>query len=188
MVQRITSNRSRQIALAALFAALYAVGVTGLAPISFQAYQVRVADCLLPLSILFGPAAIAGLTLGTFVGNLLSSPFGAIDIVGGTVANLVATYLAWRIGRAKFKGAWFVSTIGEVIVITFIVGSYLSYLLAIPIWLGWSGVLVGEVIAVNFGGYLLLNGVYRAFGGKPAMKDGARLGEARKTSDELPKR
>ena len=163
MVQKNTGKRSRQIALAALFAALYAVGVTVLAPISFQAYQVRVADCLLPLSILFGPPAIMGLTLGTFVGNL-SSPFGAIDIVGGALANLIATFLAWQIGKRKFGGAWLVATLCEVLVITFVVGSYLSFLLAIPIWLGWTGVLVGEVIAVAIGGYLLLNGVYRAFG------------------------
>jgi uncharacterized membrane protein len=158
-----TSKRSRQIALAALFAALYAVGVTVLAPISFQAYQVRVADCLLPLSILFGPPAILGLTLGTFVGNL-SSPFGAIDIVGGAVANFIATFVAWQIGRRKFNGSWLVGTVSEVLVITFFVGTYLSFLLAIPVWLGWVGVLVGEIIAVNVGGYLLLNGVYRALG------------------------
>ncbi len=163
MVEKNKSKRSRQIALAALFAALYAVGVTVLAPISFQVYQVRVADCLLPLSILFGPPAILGLTLGTFVGNL-SSPFGVIDIVGGAVANFVATFLAWQIGKRRFRGAWLAGTVGEVLVITLVVGTYLSFLLQIPIWLSWSGVLVGEIIAVNIGGYLLLNGVYRAFG------------------------
>jgi uncharacterized membrane protein len=166
LVEKNTSKRSRQIALAALFAALYAVGVTVLAPISFQAYQVRIADCLLPLSIIFGPPAILGLTLGTLVGNL-SSPFGAIDIVGGALANLIATFVAWQIGKRAFKGAWLAGTVSEVLVITFIVGTYLSFLLAIPVWLAWIGVLVGEVIAVNIGGYLLLNGVHRAYGRRP---------------------
>ena len=165
MIEKSTGKRTRQIALAALFAALYAVAVTALAPISFQVYQVRVADCLLPLSVLFGPSAILGLTLGTFVGNL-SSPFGVVDIVGGALANFVATLLAWQIGKRGFRGAWLVGTISEVLVITFIVGTYLSFLLQIPIWLSWIGVLVGEVIAINIGGYLLLNGVYRAFGKK----------------------
>lgn len=158
-----TSGSSRQVALATVFAALYAVGVTILAPISFQVYQVRVADILLPLSILFGPPAIIGLTIGTLVGNL-SSPFGVIDIVGGAVANLIATFLAWQIGKRGFKGSWLIGTISEVLVITFIVGTYLSFLLQIPVWISWIGVLVGEVIAVNIGGYLLLNGVYRALG------------------------
>ena len=124
MVDKKTSARSRQVALAAVFAALYAIGVTVLAPISFNVYQVRVADMLLPLSILFGPPAIVGLTLGTFVGNL-SSPFGAVDVVGGAVANLVATFLAWQIGKRRFRGAWFAGTTAEVLAITLIVGTYL---------------------------------------------------------------
>ena len=159
------ASRSRQVALGAVFAALYAVGVTILAPISFQVYQVRVADCLLPLSILFGPPAIVGITIGTFFGNL-SSPFGPIDIVGGAIANLIATYVAWQIGRRGFRGMWFVGTIGATLAITFVVGTYLSFLIGIPLWSGWTGVLVGEVIAVNFGGYLLLNGVFRAMGSR----------------------
>jgi len=163
MVDKKTSVRSKQVALAAVFASLYAVGVTVLAPISFQIYQVRIADILLPLSILFGSPAIIGLTIGTFVGNL-SSPFGVIDIVGGAVANLVATSLAWQIGKRGFQGAWLTGTTVEVLVITLIVGTYLSFLLQISIWLSWTGVLVGEIIAVSLGGYLLLNGVSKALG------------------------
>jgi uncharacterized membrane protein len=163
MANKNTSARSRNMALGALFAALYAVGVTVLAPISFQVYQVRVADILLPLSILYGPAAIIGLTIGTFVGNL-SSPFGIIDIVGGAVANFIATFLAWQIGKRRFHGSWFTGTIAEVLAIALIVGTYLSFLLQIPVWLSWIGVLVGEIVAVNIGGYLLLCGVARVFG------------------------
>ncbi len=163
MVDKKTSVRSKQVALAAVFASLYAVGVTVLAPISFQIYQVRIADILLPLSILFGSPAIIGLTIGTFVGNL-SSPFGVIDIVGGAVANLLATFLAWQIGKRRFQGAWLTGTTVEVLVITLIVGTYLSFLLQISVWLSWTGVLVGEIIAVSVGGYLLLNGVSKALG------------------------
>ncbi|MBL7118911.1 QueT transporter family protein, partial [Candidatus Bathyarchaeota archaeon] len=43
-----------EVVMAALFAALYAIGVIALAPISFMIFQVRIADALLPLSILFG--------------------------------------------------------------------------------------------------------------------------------------
>ena len=156
-------RRPRQIALAALFAALYAAAVTLLAPISFQVYQVRVADCLLALSILFGPPAIVGLTIGTLIGNL-SSPFGVVDILGGAMANFVATLLAWKIGKLTFSGSWLAATAAESIAITLIVGTYLSFLLQVPLWLGWLGVLIGEVIAINVGGYVLLNAVYRAIG------------------------
>src|SRR2546426_3311361 len=66
---RVTVSRSRNLALAALFGALYAALVIGFAPISNLPIQVRVADALMPLTILFGWPAILGLGIGTVVGN-----------------------------------------------------------------------------------------------------------------------
>src|SRR2546427_4620475 len=103
-MEKTRRSRSRSIALAAMLAALYAADVVFFAPISFQTIQVRVADALLPLSVLFGLPAVIGLTLGVLVGNLFASPFGAIDVVGGTIANFVATLLALLIGERKFRG------------------------------------------------------------------------------------
>jgi uncharacterized membrane protein len=164
MNKRESVLKSRDVALSAAFAAAYAAGVTLLAPISFSVYQVRVADILLPLSIVFGPPAIVGLTLGNVIGNL-SSPFGIVDIVGGTAANLLATLFAWVIGRRRFRGAWLAATVAEIVIITLIVGTYLAFLIGIPLWASWAGVLVGEAISVGFGGYLLLRGVDRALRG-----------------------
>ena len=165
MVEKKAISASKKVALTALFAAAYAIGVTFLAPISFQIFQVRIADALLPLSVLFGPPAIIGLTLGNIVGNI-SSPFGVIDIVGGTVANFVATSLAWWIGSRKFKGAWITAIIAEIVTITLIVGTYLSFLIQVPIWLSWVGVSIGEAIAVGLGGYLVLRSVSRILKGR----------------------
>ena len=162
MGKREFKTDARAVALAAVLAALYAADVIFFAPISFQVVQVRVADILLPLSILFGAPAIAGLTLGVFIGNLAASPFGPVDIIGGTIANFLATALAWAICRRKFKGAW-VAAIGvEVAAITLVVGSYLSPLTNTPLVLSWVYVMAGEVIAVGFGGYILLRAVARA--------------------------
>ncbi|HYB67202.1 MAG TPA: QueT transporter family protein, partial [Candidatus Acidoferrales bacterium] len=84
-------NRSPiYITLTAVFAALYAVAVVFLAPISFQIFQVRLADALLPLAILFGWPAVLGLALGAFVANFFGG-LGPIDIIGGAIANLIAT-------------------------------------------------------------------------------------------------
>ena len=127
-MEKTRRSRSRSIALAAMLAALYAADVVFFAPISFQTIQVRVADALLPLSVLFGLPAVIGLTLGVLVGNLFASPFGAIDVVGGTIANFVATLLALLIGERKFRGAWVAATSVEILVITFIVGTYLAFL------------------------------------------------------------
>ena len=104
------------------FAALYAVGVMVLAPISFQVFQVRVADALLPLAILFGWPAILGLSLGAFVANIFGG-LGPVAIVGGSIANLIAGYVAWRV--AAGGGMWRVLVaIGlQILIVTAIVGT-----------------------------------------------------------------
>jgi len=162
--KRVARSKSKGIALAAILAALYAADVVFFAPISFQVIQVRVADALLPLSIIFGPPAIVGLTIGVFLGNLYASPFGAIDIVGGTIANLVATSLAWYIGRRKFSGAWVTAILAEVLAVSLIVGSYLAGLTGTPIWLMPLEIGAGEIVAVGFGGYVLLSAVTKVMG------------------------
>ena len=144
-----------------MLAALYAADVVLFAPISFQAVQVRVADALLPLSVLLGPAAVVGLGLGAFIGNFYASPFGWIDVIGGTVANVVATALAWLVGRRGFRGAWALATSIEVVVITLIVGTYLAPLTHTPLAFSLLYVLVGEIAAVGIGGYILLRAVSR---------------------------
>ncbi len=152
---------SRSVALAAILAALYAADVVFFAPISFQAVQVRVADALLPLSIVLGPPAVAGLTLGVLVGNFYASPFGGVDIIGGTIANFVATALAWYIGRRKFSGAWLAAIGTEIIAVSVIVGSYLAGLTDTPLWLMFLEIAAGEIVAVGIGGYTLLKAVNR---------------------------
>ena len=137
------------------FAALYAVGVMVLAPISFQVFQVRVADALLPLAILFGWPAILGLSLGAFVANLFGG-LGPVDIVGGSVANLVAGYVAWRVAAGGGKWRVLVAIGLQILIVTVIVGTYLSYILALPLGITWFGVMVGSIVAVGFLGLLLL--------------------------------
>jgi len=144
-----------QIALTAVFAALYAVGVVFLAPISFQIFQVRVADALLPLAMVFGWPAILGLSLGAFVANVFGG-LGPIDMIGGAIANFLAALLAWNIVNRKGKRWMPVGVSVEVLVVTLVVGTYLSYLLAIPLTLSWLGILLGSVAAIGILGSILL--------------------------------
>ncbi len=137
------------------FAALYAVGVMVLAPISFQVFQVRVADALLPLAILFGWPAILGLSLGAFVANLFGG-LGPVDIVGGSIANLVAGYVAWRVATGGGRWRVLVAIGLQILIVTVIVGTYLSYILALPLGITWLGVVAGSIVAVGFLGSLLL--------------------------------
>lgn len=164
---------ARAIAMTALLAAIYAAYVFYFSVTSFQVVQVRVVDALLPLSILFGGPAVAGVTLGVFVGNLLGSPFGPVDIVGGTIANFLAASLAWYIGRKKFSGAWIAAISVEVAVVTVVVGSYLVALTAspgVPLWVGWAEFLFSEVIAIGILGYPLLRAVDRATVSNPLLR------------------
>ena len=159
------SWNSRGVALAAVLAAIYAAYVFYFSVTSFQIVQVRVVDALLPLSVILGPPAIAGVTMGAFVGNLLGSPFGPIDVAGGTVANLVAATIAWLVVRRRFKGSWLVAIVLEIVAVTVIVGSYLVVLTSspgVPLWVGWAEFLGGEVVAIGILGYPLLKAVDRA--------------------------
>ncbi len=171
---RITVSRSKNLALAAVFGALYAALVIGFAPISNLPIQVRVADALMPLAILFGWPAILGLGIGTVVGNFAADsitgfPSASIglDIVGGSLVNLLAGFLAWKIGSRNWRirnwnVSWFTATLVETALISVVVGGYLSIVFSIPIALSILGILVGEVIAINIGGLVLLNIIGRA--------------------------
>jgi len=133
---------------------------------------VRVVDALLPLSIVLGFPAVIGVTIGCFIGNLLGSPIGFIDIVGGTVANFIAATLAWGITRRKFKGGWLLAIAAEITTVTVIVGSYVVAFYAspsVPLWVGWVEFLGSEVVAIGVLGYPLLRAVDRAMKGNPRL-------------------
>ena len=148
---------SKQIALISIFAALYAIGVISLAPFSYGLIQVRVADALLPLSIVFGMPVVIGLSLGTFIANTLNpvGNLGPIDIFGGTIANFIATFVAWKIcGSNKVP---FIVGIGcQIVIVSVIVGTYLSYLLGSTLIVGIGYLFIGTFLAVGILGSLLV--------------------------------
>ena len=76
----------RRLVRCAVIAAVYVVVCLVLAPFSYGAVQVRVAEalCLLPV---FGAEYIVGVTLGCFLANLLGST--VVDVVFGTLATLL---------------------------------------------------------------------------------------------------
>ena len=82
----------RDMAIAGLIAALYATlsyfaNVFGVA---FGPVQVRFSEALCVLPFFFS-AAVPGLFIGCFIANLLS-PYGALDIVFGSLATLLAAF------------------------------------------------------------------------------------------------
>jgi len=86
----------RQIAIAGVVGALYAV-LSYFAAIFGVAYgpvQFRFSEALCVLPFLF-PATAPGLFVGCLVANLLS-PYGALDIVFGSLATLLAAVLTMK--------------------------------------------------------------------------------------------
>ena len=152
---------TKKLAVVTVFASLYAVGVVFLAPISFGIVQVRVADAMLPLAMIFGLPGALGLSLGCLVSNVFGG-LGIVDIIGGASANLIACSLAWYIGR-KGKGAQrFLGTVAITVDVGLIVGGYLSWLIQVPLEISILGVVVGEVIAVNLIGFPLEEAIRRS--------------------------
>ncbi len=151
---------TRELSLTAIFAAMYAVLVLALAGISFQLVQVRVADALIPLSIVFGWPAIIGVTIGGAVANVASPmPSVLTDITFGSIANFVASLLAWRIGRSRLINEVvneFLACVVATATITFIVGTYLAILTEMELWVWWFGIGVGSIISINILGYTLV--------------------------------
>jgi uncharacterized membrane protein len=152
---------TKKLAVITIFAALYAVGVIFLAPISFGVYQVRVADAMLPLAMIFGLPGALGFGLGCVVSNVYGG-LGIIDIVGGAAANLVACTFAWYIGRKGGLAMRFTGTIAITVVVTLIVGGYLSLLFQVPVEIGLLGILVGSIVAVNIIGFPIEEAIRRS--------------------------
>jgi uncharacterized membrane protein len=161
------------VALAALLAALYGAYVLYFGFISFGPIQFRLVDALLPLAILFGPPAIAGVTVGCFIGNALGPNLGVVDIVGGPTANLIAATLAWVITRRKFRGSWMLAIALEIAVVAVIVGTYVVILAGapgVPFWVGWVEFLGSEIVPIGIVGYPLLQAVYGATSRNPVLR------------------
>jgi len=156
---------SRDAALTAVFAALYAVLVLVLSSLSFGLAQVRIADALIPLSVIFGWPAVTGVTLGCLIGNVVSPmPSIVTDMSLGALANFVASVLAWKIAVQKRDSmiSDFLGCTIATIVITFIVGTYLAILTEMELLIWWLGIFTGSLISINLVGYLILQFMKKA--------------------------
>ena len=106
----------------AVIASLYA-GLTYAASMLNVAYgsiQFRFSEALTILAAI-SPAAIPGLTIGCFLGNI-TSPYGIIDIICGTLATLIAAILSYKTRNIRFKDLPLLSAFFPVIANAIIVG------------------------------------------------------------------
>lgn len=139
----------RTVVRCAVIAAVYVALCLALAPFSYGAVQVRIAEalCLLPV---FGAEYIVGVTLGCFLANLLGSTI--VDVVFGTLATLLACLCTYRLRKLRWFGLAIPASLPPVIFNAVIVGIEITVLYAdpgssAPTWL----LCVGNGISVGIG-------------------------------------
>ena len=115
---------TRKMTIIAMIAAMYVALVIALPWLSFGPVQVRVAEALTILPVLT-PVAIVGVGLGCFIANL-TSPYGAIDTIVGTLASIIAGILTYRLRNIRFRGLPILSALSPVVVNAVMIGAMLS--------------------------------------------------------------
>jgi uncharacterized membrane protein len=139
--------KTKTIAVAVVYAALYAALVIVLGPFSYGPVQVRLADAMVALVPIFGWAGILGHALGVFISNIFS-PLGWIDLLN-TIPSFLMAFAIWKLrNRSVIAG-----TVMYSIVLGGTVGAMLSYVYGLPLIAEFAYVLVGNLIASTVIGY-----------------------------------
>jgi uncharacterized membrane protein len=113
-------------------AALYVTLAYVFAPISYGMVQLRISECMTVLPI-FSWHMVPGVAIGCLIANIINPEnLGAIDIIGGTLATVIAGFLSALIGKKiKWPGI-----IPPILVNGVIVGGYLPFLLSDTVTVG----------------------------------------------------
>ena len=147
----------------AVIADVYVVLCLVLAPFSYGAVQVRIAEalCLLPV---FGAEYIVGVTLGCFLANLFGSTI--LDVIFGTLATLLACLVTYKLRNVRIKGLAIPASLPPVLFNAVIVGVEITLFftdyraMSAPVWLLCLGngisVGVGELISCTVLGVALV--------------------------------
>lgn len=121
--------------------------------LAFGPIQLRIAEGLTLLPLV-ETAAIPGLFVGCLLANLVLapySPFGLIDIFGGSLVTLIAAYLTSKMSN-KVMGA-----LPPILLNGFIVSIWVSYFTRVPYWYTVLGISVGQIASVTIFGTLILS-------------------------------
>lgn len=156
----------RNMAVAAMIAALYfALGIA-FAPIGFGPVQVRVAEALCMLCV-FSPVAVWGVAIGCALTNAYgfisgaSTILGPIDIVLGSAATLIAGYMSWRLRDWRMADLPLASVLPPVLLNAAVVGGELAFAISGGLWNGTHllfglEVGLGQLIACGVFGIILV--------------------------------
>ena len=155
---------TKTFAKTAMIAAVYTAVSLALAPISFSNIQVRIAESLTLLPLIYKPG-IWGVTLGCFLTNLLgvitgANPTGIMDTIIGTSATLFAALCTYYYRNHRYRGIPVISILMPVLFNMVFVGIELGVVLFTQNIITGSiicglEVAAGELISVIIGWYLM---------------------------------
>lgn len=150
----------RDITIAGIVAAVYAVVTLAFAPISFGVYQVRIAESLTALPFI-SRGAIAGLYVGCLIANYFGGQ-GILDIFFGSLLTLIAAILTHLIARLRYlpeKVRLLLAPAPPVVLNAFGVSLYLAPLIGVNYWFAVQMIGLGEIVACYGLGLPLLIGL-----------------------------
>ncbi len=126
------STNTKVLVTSALVAAIYCALTLALSWLSFGNMQFRIAEALTLLPII-SPHAIVGVTLGCALSNAIGyfmgvNILGAMDILFGTLASLIAAVLTWACRNIRVKNLPILSAFFPVVINAVVIGGELSIL------------------------------------------------------------
>lgn len=135
---------------AAIIAAVYCVLTSALPMLSYGLVQIRFAEMLTVLPC-YTAAAIPGLFVGCVIANLIGLTFGvtgALDILIGSVATLIAAVLTYKLRRRRK-----LALVPPVVINALLVGAELTWVSDVPFYINALCVAAGEFAACYLLGY-----------------------------------
>ncbi|MEI7667377.1 MAG: QueT transporter family protein [Erysipelotrichaceae bacterium] len=156
-------NNTRKLILIAFIAAVYTAISLVMPFLSFSSIQVRLAEGLSVMA-LFGVVPIFGLTLGCALTNLIgvlngTNPLGYFDVLWGSLATLLASYLMYRFRLVKVKNLPLLSLSMPILINGLMIGLELMMVLGPSSLYGFSlyvlMISVGEGLSILLIGYPL---------------------------------
>lgn len=136
-------KKTHFLVMGGLIAALYAIAtyLSAAMGLAYGGIQFRFSEAL-TIFPMFTPAAIPGLIIGCFIGNL-GSPFGMVDVLLGTLATALAAVCSYYTRKITFKEIPLVSMFFPVVFNALIVGTEVAWFL--PEGISWIGFLISAV-------------------------------------------
>ena len=94
------TSTTKRLCRAGIIAALYTVLTYVFAPFAFGPFQIRPAEALCILALIY-PESIPALTVGCALSNL-ASPYAFYDVTFGSLTTLISSFIAYLVG-SKIK-------------------------------------------------------------------------------------